>query len=240
MRIETELRSSQFLRKVIPAETWYKTHDAELLPLFRRQDLEALFRRLQAEIRSFKPDHSALLRSESIIFTSRAIELLMFCLVTISDSIIARTRQMQLQMPCLVILRESPTKELWGLTLSSFLSTSSSLTLRVPLFWASPCRLSTLLRPCSHCTRSLFAEHSSYLSHISELADGPTKPVLGTQGWGCQGQWKKTIRARELGRRKPGLETQEEDNQSRLDNQDRTSWMRKLGRLRWGLTLSRP
>ena len=122
------------------------------------------------------------------IFKPRPTELLILCLVT--DLPVAKTRHMQLQMPCLVVLRERPLKlhvsephvseprshvskpHLLSLTLTlsslALLSlTFISLTLRVPPFWASPCRLSTLLRPCPHCTRSSFPKHLSYLSHVN-------------------------------------------------------------------------
>ena len=104
--------------------------------------------------------------------------LLLVVNLTANSCVTVRSRQMQLQMPCIVGLRERPLElhiseprsyvfepHLSSLALSSL--TFMSLTLRVPPFWASPCRLSTLLWPCPHCTRSLFSEHSSYLSHVN-------------------------------------------------------------------------
>ena len=76
--------------------------------------------------------------------------------------------------PILSLTFPSLTLTLLSLALSSFtfpslVFTFTSLTLRVLLFWASSCRLPTLLRPRSHCTRSLFAEHSPCPSHVNAM-----------------------------------------------------------------------
>ena len=149
----------------------------------------------------------------------------MLCLVTSSKPITARSRQMQLQMPCPVILWESPTKDLWGPTLSSLTLSSltlssltlSSLTLRVyssdftlhgltllsltlsALRTSSVlCTLSTLypLHQILVCALVLSRSHQLWDAFRSELADDPTKPTLVAWDWGCKDYRTKTIKAR--------------------------------------------
>ena len=100
--------------------------------------------------------------------TSALTERLMLCLVTTSDWIVARTSQMQLQMPCLVILRENPTKDLWGLTLSSLALLYSTLSSFALL------RLS----PSSRTLRLSLFEFHSFEPHVSEPRPHVSEPHL--------------------------------------------------------------
>ena len=79
---------------------------------------------------------------------------------------------MQLQMPCLVILRESPSKDFWGLTFSSL--TLISLSLTVSAFHTSSI-LSPLhkIRVCG-----TFFLPQFWDTFRSNFADGPRKPAL--------------------------------------------------------------
>lgn len=163
----------------------------------------------------------------------------MLCLVT--DMTLVRSRQMQLQMLWLVGLRERPLGALTfpslaltfprlALTFLSLMFLSFTLTFRASLsrFRAS------LFKSRSHPVGSL------HFFDLDPTAPDPrlrnTRPVPGMSmrrvlKRASRRIYKDNISGMKLGCRAMGR------RQSGPNNQDQASWIRRLRRLRWGLTL---
>ena len=167
--------------------------------------------------------------------------------------IIVLSRQIQLQMPCLASLRKIFT-----------LSHCEAFFLRI---WASPFELDFhFFEPCPHISGSYISKSHSHVykphsfgPHLinSLYFFDPDLAILGPCFWntcpisvipmqrilkwaswrtykdnGCNMKLScRAIKKRQLGPKNQIIRTR--------DNQDSTSWIRRLGKLGWGLILSR-